>query len=758
MEQLQSLKQLLATLVQLVMAVAFSYFALHFTQLGLQELKHLRQLERIPQVAIAGVIDGETIVSGTIHHSGTYLQAPRSNTPSVYYHYLVERRCKDSEGRESWCTETSRHESVPFLLRDDSGELKVNPSRRVQWTAPRRMQETAGRYRYTEWRLEPGDQVNVIAWAQGKTLSFQQQGQYVPVISVDSVAAERGNVGHLGLIYLWLGVSLGLAALFCVMLVLRVHRVLLHVLTLTLAMVVFLAGDGFAMIRIDLMAAQQWLAERQQTALVEVERVFEENLIPWQGWQSLAEPDLIRQQMAYQQWQRVKAIYESLLSSQQNVAQQEQRVFARLALLGQLSERQTVPLFAWAADKLEMEQAVIKSRIAGAWPWIELAASGILALGFAWWAIRSVRWKRMIENLPTSKIKGVMPGLTEIKGLIQLPSDTAPLSSPLKNIPCVYYHYVVKEKRGSGKKSRWVTITDNKQALDFYCEDDTGKLLLSEVDKADVMCKRRFSSRRGNRRYSEKLIGTGDALYALGSCQINDQIGDQLTLAAGDGDDPFIVSSFSESQVMLKKARLGMGLLTAAFSAFMLLMLISFGTSGGFAFSDIVLAGLTAPILGLLVVLVLHYNDLIFLRQRVLRNWANVDVMLQKRFDLFNGLQPVVATSMDYEKDLLSLISQARSLYKPDAGDTQTLQTTIARQAEINRKIRLLQEDYPTLKSNDLVNRFMSLMASMETEISLVRAGYNDAVETYNSRLQSFPDLLLARSFGLSAAEFGRWA
>lgn len=757
MDFLQKLKPAFFALLQIIAAVAFGFYAMHFSQLGLAELKHLRQLERIPQVAIAGVIDGEIIIRGTIKSTGSYLKAPRSQTPSVYYHYLVERRCKDSDGNETWCTETSRHEFVPFVLEDGSGEINVSPSRRIDWTAPQRYRQRSGKYRYTEWRLEPGDQVHAIGWAQGKTLNFDHDGQYLPIISTDSVTAERGHVGHVGMLYLWLGVSLGLACVFCVMLLFRVHRVLVHVAVLTIGMVVFLTTDGLTMIRTDLLAAQQWFEQREQTASHEVQQLFTKNNLQWHGWQSLADQDRVRQWVTYADWQRMSAIYESLVLSQHSVKEQAQRLFGRLVLMGGASQQQPIPVFAWVSESALQQQTQIKSQIQGVWSWVELVVAGLLALGLGWWAIKSVRWKRMIENLPTSKIKGVMPGLTEIKGLIELQPSTTPLSSPLKNIPSVYYHYIVKEKRGSGKNSKWVTIVDDKQGLDFFCEDDTGKLLITDLDKAEVLCKRRYSKREGRRRYYERLIGTGDAVYALGSCRFTEKEQSHLKLAAGDKRDPFIVSNFKESEIMLKKARLGMSLLTAAFSAFMLLMLVTFGKSGDFAFSDIVLAGLMAPLFGVCLMLVLHYNDLIFLKQRVLRNWANVDVMLQKRFDLYNSLKPVVSESMAYEKKLLSLIAQARALSRPELGNTQALKSTIATQAEINKGLLALQEAYPELKSNELVKRFMVLMSTMETEISLIRAGYNDAVEAYNSRLQSFPDVLIAMPFKFSAAEFGRW-
>ena len=753
---MEKLKQSLRVVLQVAAAIVLGFLAFKLTAVGLQDLRHLRQLERIPEIPVAGVIEGEAIVSGTLSAQQQLLSAPKTSTPSIYYRYRVEKRCRDSDGNESWCTQSDRDKWIPFIVTDSTGDLRVRPSSRVDWHAPQRFQTRQGDYRYTEWRLEPGDQANLIGWVERGVLTFQAEGQYLPIITTLPVEEARGDVGHIGLLFLWGGVSLGLASLFCVMLIFRIHRVLVLVFSLTVAMLIFLSTDGFTMIRMDLVAAHQWLEQRSDRAEAAIEDVFAESNVIWQGWQQLQDPDAANAQLTNQQWLRVWSVYESLLLSQQSLQEQSSRLFGRLALMGHRTPDTYVPVFDWVQGKLAQQQAQVKSRIVGWASWVELIVSGILTVLLGMWAVKSVRWKRMMENLPTSRIKGVMPGLSEIKGLIELKDQDEALISPLKSLPCVYYHYVVKEKRGSGKKSRWVTITDDRRSLDFFCEDDTGRLLV-DLDEAEVICKRRFSKREGRRRYEESIIGTGDTIYAIGTCDLVGEAGDRLHLTAGDKRDPFIVTSFSEAEIMLKRARLGMGLLTASFSAYMLLMLVTFGKSGGFAFSDIVIAGLTAPLFGLALVLVLHYNDMIFLRQRVLRNWANIDVLLQKRFDLFKNLQSVVDESMAYEKAVLTLISEARSLNRPATGDTDKLEKTLHDQQQLNKRLLAIREDYPQLKSNENINRFMAIMTEMETDISLIRGGYNDAVETYNARIQSFPDVIIARMFGFSAAEFGHW-
>ena len=111
----------------------------------------------------------------------------------------------------------------------------------------------------------------------------------------------------------------------------------------------------------------------------------------------------------------------------------------------------------------------------------------------------------------------------------------------------------------------------------------------------------------------------------------------------------------------------------------------------------------------------------------------------------------------DHEQELLTLLRGLRSESSPSVGDTQSLKSTMQQQASVENKLIALKEDYPELNANEVVRRFMATLSDMETEISLVRAAYNDSVETYNSRIQSFPDFLLAKVFKFSAQEFGRW-
>lgn len=86
------------------------------------------------------------------------------------------------------------------------------------------------------------------------------------------------------------------------------------------------------------------------------------------------------------------------------------------------------------------------------------------------------RKKKLIENIPTSKIRSAAVGLVEISGKAASFGDL--LDAPFASSKCVYYRYRVQEQRGSGKNRHWVTIAKNETQGPFFVEDDTGKILV----------------------------------------------------------------------------------------------------------------------------------------------------------------------------------------------------------------------------------------------------------------------------------------
>jgi len=92
------------------------------------------------------------------------------------------------------------------------------------------------------------------------------------------------------------------------------------------------------------------------------------------------------------------------------------------------------------------------------------------------WGFKRLRRKRLIENIPTSTIRGLAIGLVELYGKAE---PTTLLKSPLTNTDCVLFKYLIEEYRKSGKSGHWVKIASGDSfACPFYLNDETGKIMV----------------------------------------------------------------------------------------------------------------------------------------------------------------------------------------------------------------------------------------------------------------------------------------
>ncbi len=100
----------------------------------------------------------------------------------------------------------------------------------------------------------------------------------------------------------------------------------------------------------------------------------------------------------------------------------------------------------------------------------------IAGIGIFFWGFSRFRRKRLIENIPTSKVRSLAMGMVELSGKAK---PSAMLISPFSETKCVFYQYDIQEYRRSGKSSKWVTIASgNSFSCPFYLDDGTGSVLI----------------------------------------------------------------------------------------------------------------------------------------------------------------------------------------------------------------------------------------------------------------------------------------
>lgn len=147
---------------------------------------------------------------------------------------------------------------------------------------------------------------------------------------------------------------------------------------------------------------------------------------------------------------------------------------------------------------------------------------------------------------------------------------------------------------------------------------------------------------------------------------------------------------------------------------------------------------------------IIIFNSLVRLKNNIKKSWANIDVLLKQRNDELPNLVNAVKGYMKHEKGVLAELTNARTSIL----NAQTLSQKARADSAITKALKTIfavAENYPTLRANENFLQLQSRISGLENEIADRREFYNDSVTNYNTRIQSFPDLLLAKT--LSYAE-----
>ena len=161
--------------------------------------------------------------------------------------------------------------------------------------------------------------------------------------------------------------------------------------------------------------------------------------------------------------------------------------------------------------------------------------------------------------------------------------------------------------------------------------------------------------------------------------------------------------------------------------------------------------------LGILVVVALWaiavYNGLVSGRNQAQTAWSQIDVQLKRRHDLIPNLVQVVKDAMGYEQETLTKVVQARNAAVAASGNPAQAGPAEAALSQATRGLFALVESYPQLKANDNVKQLQEELTTTENKIAFSRQFYNDSVNAYNNRRQSFPAVLAAASLGFGPIE-----
>jgi LemA protein len=149
----------------------------------------------------------------------------------------------------------------------------------------------------------------------------------------------------------------------------------------------------------------------------------------------------------------------------------------------------------------------------------------------------------------------------------------------------------------------------------------------------------------------------------------------------------------------------------------------------------------------------LAYNGLVSLRNQVQNAWRQIDVQLRRRHDLIPNLVEAVKGYMQFERDTLTQVVEARAkaVSAPDQASRMAAENQIT--AGLGRLLAVM-ENYPQLKSDQNVLKLQEELTTTENQIAFSRQAYNDSVMQLNTRIESFPTNLIASNFGFKQAEY----
>jgi LemA protein len=156
---------------------------------------------------------------------------------------------------------------------------------------------------------------------------------------------------------------------------------------------------------------------------------------------------------------------------------------------------------------------------------------------------------------------------------------------------------------------------------------------------------------------------------------------------------------------------------------------------------------------GLVLWGVLIFNRLVRDRNQVRSAWSDIDVQLTRRHDLVPQLVDAVRAYANYERATLSAVTELRTRAEAAGSLRDKARLEDEMQAGLHRLIALA-ESYPELKADGNFLQLQRDLVETEDHLQYARRFYNGAVRIYNTRIESFPEMLVAKPFAFSPAEF----
>ena len=154
----------------------------------------------------------------------------------------------------------------------------------------------------------------------------------------------------------------------------------------------------------------------------------------------------------------------------------------------------------------------------------------------------------------------------------------------------------------------------------------------------------------------------------------------------------------------------------------------------------------------LVIAVIAIYNGLVSAKLKVDNAWSQIDVQLQRRFDLIPNLIETVKGYMTHESETFEKIANLRTSWANSTGVAEKAKLD-NELSETLKTIMAVSENYPDLKANTNFSELSEELRNTENKISYSRQFYNDSVTMYNTKLELFPSNIIANMFNFKSRE-----
>lgn len=680
-------------------------------------MRGVLEVQRLPISYAAGLVSGPSMIEANVDPDDAILSSRTTSEPVVHYDWVKEREETDSEGDSTWVTVASKSATVNFHINDSTGSVFVtansNNAEIYSTSLPTKYYEN---YRETESIIRANAKVLVLGEYNHELgtigRSFNNEGVNF-TISVNGESAILASRGWTSIFAMGGAVFSFVFAIGLMLNLFRIHHIMVSsvVVFLTLPPILFL----------------QWALVTSEQLSLANDRVQQYHLLVEDQRPTQDKNAQLRQAFIKRDAARAHELYLEYRDRVTNIAH---KTFMGLTDLDphELSTAEQTLLNQYPIP--ERTGTVLNPFMVGL-----LGLAGLIKMGvLGFIGYRKMGTKRMIENIPTSKAKGIFPGITELEGTIQ-PHDTV-VSARYTGDAVVYCKYLLQRWQKSGKNSSWVTVESGLQFNVFNVRDDTGEVPVNPTG-AEVHAAKTYSHRVGNLKYHEWTLRPDQEIYVLGPAVLDDPMDKNLMIRHSREERHFVISDQGENSIMRKYARVGLLVLGFALSFCIVAVMTIYGGASFDSFGYF--AGAIVALLFLIVLnIAFLFNDLVFVKNWQQRGKSNLDVSLKRRADLIPNLVRVVSEALSHERDLPTTLSELRG-----GGGNEPV-------GAMQNRFMALMEQYPDLKGNDVIIDLNNRIVAVENQLQYARTGYNAVTQRYNSRIKQFPELFLAKLMRLS--------